>query len=104
MSSYVFIIFNDIPVDDGRHTLGCATLIFQAQSFLQKSGRRKVFEIFRSILLLLRKKILKVFRACGGGRYMTLEPSTELVANWPAALIIIIIIIIGQTERLCGGE
>ena len=26
MSSYVFIIFNDIQVHDGRDTLGCATL------------------------------------------------------------------------------
>ena len=26
MSSYVFIIFNDIAVHDGKDTLGCATL------------------------------------------------------------------------------
>ena len=45
MSSYVFIIFNDVPVHDGRDTLGCATL-WKCASFWKKSGWREVLQIF----------------------------------------------------------
>ena len=67
MSPYVFIIFDDIALHDGRDTLGCANYekvcIFLKEVWQARSASNILDWLI--LLLLLRKKILKVFRACG---------------------------------------
>ena len=68
--SYGFIIFNDIPVHDGRDTPGCATLWLSVHLSERSLAGAKclIYSRLSDSVVVAAQEILKVFRACGGGR------------------------------------